>query len=70
MLPRTHEADKLQHHDQRARRSFRETEAIHHLARFEPTVMKERLLRDIRQHRVRAAKGDYGRLTKEQAFLK
>src|SRR5438552_3481606 len=41
MLPCAHKSDELQNHDQRTRSRFREPQSVHHLTRFEPTVMKE-----------------------------
>ena len=68
VLPSAHEADELQDHDERSRRRFGETKSVHHLARLEPTVMKKRLLRDIRQHGVGAAEGDHGCFAKENSL--
>ena len=68
VLPSAHETDKLQNHDQRTRRRFRETKSVHHLAWLEPAVMKERLLRDIRQDRIGAAKSDNGRFAEENSL--
>ena len=68
--PTTHEPDKLQNHDQWAGSCFRQAQSIHHLARREPVIMFDRLLRDVGQHGIRAAEGDDGRFAKEESFLK
>ena len=65
MLPRAHESDELQNHDQRPRRCFGETESVHHLTRLQPAVMKQRLLRDIGQHGVGAAESHDGRFAEK-----
>ncbi len=70
MLPRAHETDELQDHDQRAGRGFRQTETIHHLARFQPAIMKQRLLRNVGQDCVCAAERDHGRFAEKQTFFK
>src|SRR5262249_25922971 len=70
MLPPAHEAHKLHHHDPRAGRRLGQTQSVHHLSRLEPAIMEERLLGDVRQHSVSAAKGDHGGFAKENALAK
>ncbi len=62
-------ADELQHHDERAGRGLGEGETAHHLRMREPAVVFDGLLRNVRQHRIRAAEGDEGGLAEEQALL-
>ena len=70
MLPCADESDELQYHDQRTGCGFGETEPVHHLAGFEPSVMKKRLLRDIGENGVGATESYDGRFTEKHAFLK
>ena len=53
----------------RGQRRLGQTKTVHHLAGREPAVMRESLLRDIRQNGVGAAESDDGRLAEEEAFL-
>ena len=64
-----HEADELQHHDQRARRGLGHAEAVEHLARLQPVIMLDRLLGDIGQHRIGAAERHHRHLAEEQRDL-
>ena len=64
-----HEADELQHHDQRARRGLGHAEAVEHLARLQPVIMLDRLLGDIGQHRIGAAERHHRHLGEEQRDL-
>src|SRR5438309_4981967 len=57
-VPSAHEADELQNHDEGTGCRLRETEAIHHLAGLKPFVMVDRVLGDVRQDGVGAAKSD------------
>src|SRR5882672_10240995 len=68
MLPAAEEADELKHHDERAGRGFGETQPVEHLARVKPAMVLDRLLADVRQHRVRAAERHHRRLAKEEPF--
>src|ERR1700730_5635574 len=67
--PGRHEAHELQDHDQRPRRRPRHPKPIEHLARFEPAVVLDCLLGDIREHRVGAAEGHHGHLAEEDGDL-
>ncbi len=69
MLPAAHEPDELQNHDERARRRLRQAESVHHLPGLEPAVMRERLLRDVRQDGVGAPESDNRGLAEKNAFL-
>ena len=66
---RRHEADELQHHDQRAGRRLRHAEAVEHLARRQPVIVLDRLLRDIGQHRIGAAERHHRHLAEEHRDL-
>src|SRR5437762_96572 len=63
-VPAAHESHKLEHHDQWARFRFRKAKAVHHLTRLQPV----KILGDVLQHGVSAAKRDDGCLAKEQTF--
>jgi hypothetical protein len=63
-------AHKLDHHDQRSRRSFRHAEPVEHLARPQPSVGIDRLLRHVGEHRVGAAERDDRHLREEEADLR
>jgi hypothetical protein len=69
MIPSAHEADKLQHHDERPGSRLGETEAVHHLARLQPSVMGERLLRDVGQKGIGAAECHDRSFAEEKTFL-
>ena len=64
-----HEADELDHHDQRPRRGLGHAEAVQHLAGLEPAVGLDRLLRDVGEHGVGAAEGDHRHLREEDGDL-
>ena len=70
MLPAADEADELQDHDQRAGRGLGKGESAHHLRMRQPAVNFHLLLRDIKQHRIRAAKGDRRSLAEKQSLLR
>ena len=69
MLPPADETDELHHHDQRPRGGLGQSQSIDHLFRLQPTVILDRFLRDVGQHRVGSAKGDHGRLAEKDALL-
>ena len=48
---------------------FRQAQSIHHLTRLEPAIVKEGLLRDVRQNGISAAKSNNRRFTKENTFF-
>src|SRR5882724_1754592 len=70
MIPRAEETDKLQNHNERAGRCFGETEPIEHLRRGKPMIMLDRLLRDIREHRIGAAESNDGSFAEKDSFAK
>ena len=51
-------------------RRLRHAEAVEHLARLEPAVVLDRLLRDIGQHRIGAAEGHHRHLAEEDGDLR
>ena len=69
MLPGADKADELHDHDERAGCCFCQAKSIHHLARLQPAVVKKRLLRDVRQHRVVATEGHDRCFAEKQAFI-
>src|SRR5581483_1526424 len=69
MAPCAEKTNKLQYHDQRARRCFSKSKSVQHLTRVQPAKMFNRLLRYIRQHCVSAAKSDHRRFTEENSFF-
>src|SRR5260370_25219646 len=70
MIPRAEKTDELQNHDQRTRRGLDKTEPIQHLGRGQPMIMLDRLLRDIREHRIGAAESDDGGFAEKDSFAK
>jgi hypothetical protein len=64
------ESDELHDLDQRARRRLGQAESVEHLAGTQPAVVLDRLLRDVGEHRVRAAEGDGRHLREEQRDLR
>lgn len=64
------EADESDDHDQRPGSRLAERQSVDHLCRTEPAVLDDRALVDVRQHRVRAAKGQQRRLAEEHAHLR
>ena len=63
------EGDELHHHDQRPGSGLGQGEAADHLARGEPAVDVDGLLRDVGEHGVGAAEGDDRGAGEEQALV-
>ncbi|MNI55805.1 hypothetical protein D3C73_1107770 [compost metagenome] len=61
--------DEGDNHDQRTWRGFTERQAVDHLRRRQPSVVADRALVDVRQHRVGAAKGQQRGLGEEPGHL-
>src|SRR5437667_373732 len=55
---------------QRTRRGLGQTEPIQHLGRGQPMIMLDRLLRDIREDGIGAAKSDDGGFAEKDSFAK
>ena len=66
MAKGAHEAHELRHHDERAGRRLGHPEAVQHLAGPEPAIGTDRLLGNIGEHGIGAAKGDDRHLAEEQ----
>ncbi len=65
----SHEADELEHHDERPRGGLGHAQAVQHLAWPKPPIGLHRLLADVGEHRVGAAEGDHRRLAEEDPLL-
>ncbi|MOA04000.1 hypothetical protein D3C78_1235320 [compost metagenome] len=63
------EPDEGDDHDQRTRGGFTKRQAVDHLRRRQPSIVTDRALIDIRQHRVGAAKGQQRGLGEEPGHL-
>ena len=69
-LPAGHEADELQHHDERARRRLGEPQPVHRLRGGDPAELRDRRLVHVGEHRVGAAERHERRLGEEQVELR
>ncbi len=69
-LPAGHEADELQHHDERAGGRLGEPQPVHRLRGGDPAELRDRRLIHVREHRVGAAERHERRLGEEQVELR
>ena len=60
---------ELVHHDERARRGLRQTQAVHHLLGHDPVVMAHGLLADVAEHGIGAAEGHDRCLAEQDADI-
>jgi hypothetical protein len=65
MTSRSEKADEFRHEDQRSRRRFREPEPVQHLARLQPAIGLDDILRHVGQNRVGATERDDDELGEE-----
>ena len=66
---RRRETDELHHHDQRPGGGLGHAEPVEHLARPQPAIGLDRLLRHIGKHGIGTAEGDNGHLGEEGADI-